>query len=87
MKEFRFISKQSLKEFKVLPDHVQKRFALDLNAVCQGKESFSKFKHISDSVGVGAVELIENGRPVLSGSLCGKTQKRLVYPSFIHQDH
>lgn len=63
MKEFRFINKQSLKEFKALPDHTQKRFALDLNAVCQGKDPFSKFKHISDSVGAGAIELIENGRP------------------------
>jgi len=52
-----------LKEFKALPDHIQKRFALDLNAVCQGKAPFSKFKHISDSVGVGAIELIENGLP------------------------
>jgi len=63
MKEFRFINKQSLKEFKALPEHIQKRFALDLNAVCQGKDPFSKFKHIGDSVGVGAIELIENGRP------------------------
>ena len=63
MKEFRFINKQSLKEFKALPDHIQKRFALDLNAVCQGKEPFSKFKYIAESVGIGAIELIENGRP------------------------
>ena len=63
MKEFRFVNKQALKEFKALPVHIQKRFGLDLNAVCQGKEPFSKFKHIADSVGVGAIELIENGRP------------------------
>lgn len=63
MKELRFINKQALKEFKGLPEHIQKRFALDLNAVCKGKEPFSKFKHITDSVGVGAIELIENGRP------------------------
>jgi len=63
MKEFRFINKQALKEFKALPVHTQKRFSLDLNAVCQGKDPFSKFKHIADSVGVGAIELIENGRP------------------------
>ena len=63
MKEFRFINKQALKEFKALPSHIQKRFALDLNAVCQGKEPFSKFKHITESVGVGAIELIENSRP------------------------
>lgn len=63
MKEFRFINKQALKEFKALPLPVQKRFALDLEAVCQGKAPFSKFKHIADSVGIGAIELIENGRP------------------------
>lgn len=63
MKDIRFINKQALKEFKALPEHTQKRFALDLNAVCEGKGPFSKFKHIADSVGVGAIELIENGRP------------------------
>ena len=63
MKEFRFINKQSLKEFKALPEHIQKRFANDLNAICQNKRPFSKIKNISESVGVGAIELIENGRP------------------------
>ena len=63
MKEFRFINKQALKEFKALPDHIQKRFSLDLNAICNGKEPFSNFKYITESVGVGAIELIENGRP------------------------
>lgn len=63
MKDFRFINKRSLKEFKALPDAVQKRFALDLNAICQGKAPFSKFKSVSESVGAGAMELIENGRP------------------------
>ena len=63
MKEFRFINKQSLKEFRALPEHIQKRFALDLNAVSQGKDPFSKFKYITESVGAGAIELIENGRP------------------------
>jgi hypothetical protein len=32
---FRFINKQSLKEFKAFPDHIQKRFTLDLTAVCR----------------------------------------------------
>lgn len=62
-KEIRFINKQALKEFNALPSHVQKRFSLDLRAVMKGKEPFSKFKHITESVGVGAIELIENGRP------------------------
>lgn len=63
MKIYRFVNKQSLKEFEALPVTVQKRFALDLQAICEGKSPYSKFKHIADSVGVGAIELIENGRP------------------------
>lgn len=63
MKKFKFINNQSKKEFMSLPDKIQKRFANDLNAICQNKEPFSKFKHLKDSVGIGAVELIENGRP------------------------
>ncbi len=46
-----------------MSDKIQKRFANDLNAICQNKEPFSKFKHLKESVGIGAVELIENGRP------------------------
>lgn len=46
-----------------MPDKIQKRFANDLNAICQNKEPFSKFKQLKESVGIGAVELIENGRP------------------------
>lgn len=46
-----------------MPDKIQKRFANDLNAICQNKEPFSKFKHLKESVGIDAVELIENGRP------------------------
>ena len=63
MKNFKFINIQSKKEFLVLPDKIKKRFANDLNAICQNKEPFSKFKHLRESVGIGAVELIENGRP------------------------
>tara|TARA_R110000751_G_scaffold68236_3_gene138925 strand:+ start:18975 stop:19310 length:336 start_codon:yes stop_codon:yes gene_type:complete len=63
LKKFKFINNQSKKEFLALPDKIQKRFANDLNAICQNKEPFSKFKHLKESVGIGAVELIENGRP------------------------
>lgn len=62
MKESRFINKQALKEFKGLPDHIQRQFAVDLHAVCQGKAPFSKFKYLTESVGVGAIKLIGNGR-------------------------
>jgi len=63
LKKFKFINNQSKKEFLALPDKIQKRFANDLNAICQNKEPFSKFEHLKESVGIGAVELIENGRP------------------------
>jgi len=63
MKKFEFVNNQSKKEFKKLPQHIQLRFGNDLNAIAQGKDPFSKFKHITESVGIGAVELIENGRP------------------------
>ncbi|NQZ07266.1 MAG: type II toxin-antitoxin system RelE/ParE family toxin [Algicola sp.] len=63
MKAFKFVNKQSLKEFQALPDKVQIRFANDLNAICQGKAPFSKYKHLKESVGIGAIELIENGKP------------------------
>jgi phage-related protein len=74
-KEFRFINKQSLKEFKALPDHIQKRFALDLHAVCERKSPFSKFKYLNESVGLGAIELIENGRPAYRTIYVAKFEK------------
>jgi phage-related protein len=63
MKNFKFINNQSKKEFLALPDKIQKRFANDLNAICQDKQPLSKFKHLKDSVGIGVIELIGNGRP------------------------
>ena len=63
MKEFRFVNKQSLKEFKALPENIRLRFANDLNAICQGKAPFSAIKHLTESVGSGAIELIINGKP------------------------
>ena len=63
MKKVRFVNNQSLKEFRGLPDVTKKRFSLDLKAIQQNKIPFSKFKHLKESVGIGAVELIENGRP------------------------
>lgn len=63
LKKFQFINNQSKKEFLALPETIKRRFANDLNAICQNKQPFSKFKHLKDSVGVGAIELIENGRP------------------------
>lgn len=78
MKEFRFVNKQSLKEFNALPRKIQERFAADLNEICQGKSPYSAFKHIASSVGVGAIELIENGRPAYCTVYVAK-HKQMVY--------
>ena len=34
-----------------------------MNEICKGNVPYFPFKHIASSVGVGAIELIENGRP------------------------
>jgi len=78
MKEFRFVNKQSLKEFNALPRKIQERFAADLNEICKGKLPYSAFKHIASSVGVGAIELIENGRPAYRTVYVAK-HKQMVY--------
>ena len=78
MKEFRFVNKQSLKEFNALPRKIQERFAADLNEICKGKLPYSTFKHIASSVGVGAIELIENGRPAYRTVYVAK-HKQMVY--------
>ena len=78
MKEFRFVNKQSLKEFNALPRKIQERFAADLNEICKGKSPYSAFKHIASSVGVGAIELIENGRPAYRTVYVAK-HKQMVY--------
>lgn len=63
MKKFAFINAKSEKEFKALPEEVKEQFATDLQAVREGKNPFSAIKHLTESVGTGAIELIENGSP------------------------
>jgi phage-related protein len=63
MKELHFINKQAKKEFDNLPDHIREQFATDLHAIRQDSRPFSEIKSLTDSVGIGAIELIENGRP------------------------
>jgi phage-related protein len=43
-----------------------------LNAVQQGKDPFSSHKVLSESVGAGAIELIENGSPAYRVVYCCK---------------
>ena len=71
-KEFKFINAAAKKEFINLPDDIKKQFGVDLNAVQHGADPFSTFKHIADSVGVDAIELIENGSPAYRSVYCAK---------------
>jgi hypothetical protein len=41
MKEFRFVSRQSLKKFKTLPRKIQECFAADLHEICKGIAPYS----------------------------------------------
>ena len=72
MKKFRFINDSAKKDFLSLPSEIIKQFGSDLNAVQQNKKPFSEFKDISDSVGQGAIELIENGSPAYRTVYCAK---------------
>jgi phage-related protein len=55
-----------------VPTHIQKQFGTDLNAVQQGQDPFSLHKVLSESVGPGAIELIENGSPAFRAVYCCK---------------
>lgn len=71
-KNFEFINASAKREFMDLPEDIRLQFSTDLNAVCQDKDPFSDFKNISGSVGVGAIELIENGSPAYRTVYCAK---------------
>ena len=62
MKEIEFIGRAE-KEFRKLPRKIQERFALDVDALKNGKKPFSETTNIRESVGPGAIELKRNGRP------------------------
>ena len=55
-----------------LPNDIQYQFGTDLNAVQQGKDPFSAHKVLTESVGPGAIELIENGSPAYRAVYCVK---------------
>jgi phage-related protein len=63
MKKFEFVNQAALKAYLALPKHIQYQFGADLHAVQQGKDPFSAHKLLTETVGRGAVELIENGSP------------------------
>lgn len=71
-KLFRFVNAAAKRAYLELPDDIQRQFGSDLNAVQQGERPFSAFKDISGSVGVGAIELIENGTQAFRAVYCAK---------------
>lgn len=72
MQKFEFVSHAARKAFLALPKSIQHQFGTDLNAVQRGKAPFSAFKVLSETVGPGAIELIENGRPAYRAVYCCK---------------
>lgn len=73
-KKFEFVSEAAKKAFLELPKDIIKQFGADLNEIQKNKPPFSDFKDISDSVGAGAIELIENGSPAYRAVYCAKYQ-------------
>jgi phage-related protein len=71
-KNFVFVNKAAKKAFLKLPEDIKLQFSTDLNAICHGEDPFSDFKDISESVGPGAIELIENGSPAYRTVYCAK---------------
>jgi phage-related protein len=70
MKKFEFVSAAAKRAYLALPKEIQYQFGVDLNAVQQGKEPFSAHKVLTESVGPGAIELIENGSPAYRAVYC-----------------
>jgi phage-related protein len=71
-KNFEFVSAAALKAYLSLPKTIQHQFGTDLRAVQQGKAPFSAHKVLTESVGPGAIELIENGSPAYRAVYCCK---------------
>jgi phage-related protein len=72
MKKFEFVSQAAMKAYLALPKDIQYQFGTDLNAVQQGKDPFSAHKVLTQTVGPGAIELIENGSPAYRAVYCVK---------------
>lgn len=72
MKRFEFVSQAAKKAYLALPKEIQYQFGVDLNAVQQGKDPLSAHKVLTESVGPGAIELIENGSPAYRALYCVK---------------
>lgn len=61
-----------MKAYLALPKNIQYQFGTDLYAVQHGRAPFSAHKVLTESVGPGAIELIENGSPAYRAVYCVK---------------
>nr|WP_311775793.1 type II toxin-antitoxin system RelE/ParE family toxin [Pseudomonas cichorii] len=57
------MNEAATREYKDLPEWVQDEFGKDLRRIQYGAEPALAIKHLTNSVGPGAVELIINGSP------------------------
>ena len=72
MRKFEFVNEAAKREFLALPKAVQKQFGLDLQAVQIGLAPYSRWKHLTETVGAGAIELIENSDLAYRSIYCAK---------------
>lgn len=63
MHRFAFVSAAAEREYRALPDDVQDEFGKDLRRIQYGGEPGLVSKPLTESVGVGALELVINGSP------------------------
>ncbi|THV23168.1 type II toxin-antitoxin system RelE/ParE family toxin [Peteryoungia ipomoeae] len=72
MKRFVFVNEAAKRAFLDLPKEMQRQFGADLQAVQRGEPPFSRWKHLTESVGPGAIELIENAANAYRAIYCAK---------------
>lgn len=72
MRKFEFVNAAAKREFLDLPKPIQRQFGADLQAMQAGLAPFSGWKHLTETVGIGAVELIENGSTAYRTVYCAK---------------
>lgn len=77
MKKFEFVNQAAKKAFLELPKEIVRQFGTDLQAVQNGERPFSEHKNIKESVGPGAIELIENGSPAYRAVYCAKYEETI----------
>jgi phage-related protein len=63
MKKFAFVNDAAEREYKKLPTLIQDEFGKDLRRIQFGEDPNLPIEHLSDSVGIGSIELKINGSP------------------------